>query len=126
EYCERLDQYFIANDLVDKPEKQRAILITCIGGESYSLLRNICAPVTPASKSYAELIKLMKEHLSPKPLVIAERFHFHMRTQGDKESVAQFVALLKSLTEFCDFAAFRKDALRDRLVCGLRSTAIQK
>lgn len=33
---------------------------------------------------------------------------------------------LKRLSTYCDFGTFLGDALRDRLVCGLRSETIQK
>jgi hypothetical protein len=68
----------------------------------------------------------MKTHLNPKPLIIAERFRFHKRDQQENESVAQFVAAVKKLTKHCEFGLFRDDAIRDRIVCGLRSQNMQK
>jgi hypothetical protein len=44
-----------------------------------NLLRPLTSPTTPAEKSYPEIIKLLGDHLSPKPLSIAERFRFHKR-----------------------------------------------
>ena len=38
-YVERLQQYFVAND-VDAAEKQRAILLSIVGGKTYQLIRN--------------------------------------------------------------------------------------
>lgn len=62
----------------------------------------------------------------PKPLIIAERFRFHKRNQQDGESISQFVAVLKWLSEHCEFDQSLSDTIRDRLVCGFRSEAIQK
>ena len=67
-----------------------------------------------------------KFHLAPKPLGIAERFRFHKRNQGEEETVAQYVAVLKRLSEYCEFGAYLEDALRDRFVCGLKSETVQK
>ena len=67
-----------------------------------------------------------KTHYSPKPLIIAERFRFHKRNQEEGESISQFVAVLKQLSEHCEFEHFLNDTIRDRLVCGMRSGAIQK
>ena len=36
------------------------------------------------------------------------------------------MAFLKQLAETCDFKAFLDEALRDQLVCNLKSEAIQK
>lgn len=64
--------------------------------------------------------------MKPKPLVIAERFKFHHRNQKEGETVAQYVAALRKLTEHCDFKDYLDEVLRDRLVCGLRSEVIQR
>ncbi len=68
----------------------------------------------------------LNTHYEPKPLVIAERFYFHQRNQGASESVVEYVAELRRLATHCEFGTFLSDALRDRLVCGLRSAGIQK
>ncbi|XP_061892213.1 uncharacterized protein LOC133642088 [Entelurus aequoreus] len=55
-----------------------------------------------------------------------KRFRFHKRNQEEGESVSQFIAVLKRLSEHCEFGLSLNDTIRDRLVCGLRSEAIQK
>lgn len=60
------------------------------------------------------------------PLVIAERFHFHQRLQAVGESIADYIAELRRLTTHCEYGAHLDEALRDRLVCGLRNMSIQK
>ena len=40
--------------------------------------------------------------------------------------MAQYMAELRRLSEHCDFRDYLSEALRDRLVCGLRSEAIQR
>ena len=62
----------------------------------------------------------------PKPILIAERFKFHRQNQHESETVAQFVVELKRLALKCEFETFLEDALRDRLLCGLKSVQIQK
>ncbi len=124
-YSERLDQFFVANG-IEENANEVAVLLTVIGAKVYSLMRNLLVPTKPAEKSYAALVKVMKDHLKPKPLVIAERFKFHRQNQRDGETVAQYVAELHKLSELCEFKEYLEEALRDRLVCGLRSEAIQR
>ncbi|XP_028416384.1 uncharacterized protein K02A2.6-like [Dendronephthya gigantea] len=69
---------------------------------------------------------ILKEHLSPKPLLIAERFRFHKRDQRENENIHIYVAEIRKLSEHCEFGTALNDSLRDRLVCGLRNEAIQK
>ncbi|XP_060799470.1 uncharacterized protein K02A2.6-like [Neoarius graeffei] len=97
-----------------------------MGPKTYGLLRSLVAPVTPGEKSYEDIVTVLKDHFTPKPLVIAERFRFHKRNQGEGETIAQYVAVLKRLSEHCEFGAYLEDALRDRFVCGLKCEAVQK
>ena len=124
-YTERLSQYFVANDITED-KKKVAVLLTVMGNKAYELLHSLLAPVVPSTKKYDELTAVLLGHLKPKPLVIAERFKFHHRNQRDGEKVAQYMAELRRLSEHCDFKDYLSEALRDRLVCGLRSEAIQR
>ena len=46
EYIERLDSYFIANDLTD-PAKKRAILVNVVGPRTYRLIKTLYLPDKP-------------------------------------------------------------------------------
>ena len=58
--------------------------------------------------------------------MIAERFKFHRRNQGEGEGIAKYMAELRKLADRCQFGGYLEEALRDRLVCGLRDEAIQR
>ena len=90
QYAERLDQYFDANSITTA-EKKRAVLV---GKETYS---NLLAPAKPVTKTFEELVAIVKDHVAPKLLVIAERFRSHQRTQGEAESEAQYMAQLPAV-----------------------------
>jgi hypothetical protein len=93
-YVERLGQYFKANKVDDSLKV--ASVLSLIGGKTYNLLRTLTSPTKPADKSYQEIIKLLGDNLSPKPLSIAERFRFHKRKQLEGESINDYVAVLVS------------------------------
>ena len=116
-YVERVQIFFEANDVPAR--KRLSVFLSIIGGTAYSLLRNLLSPVPPKEKS-------LEAHYEPKPIVIAERFHFHRRSQLPGESVAKFIAELRRLSIHCNFGAYLDEALRDRFVCGLRSETTQK
>ena len=119
QYVERLEQYFVAND-VKEPKKQWAIFLSVCGAKTYALVRDLLQPKKPAETDLDEILKELDKHFSPKPSEIVERFTFHNRRQGDKESVAEFIAGLKKLTEHCNFGDTLNAMLRDRLVCGIK------
>ncbi|RWR99571.1 uncharacterized protein B4U79_11743, partial [Dinothrombium tinctorium] len=124
-YCERMEQYFVVNKITEEKMKLAA-LITAMGPGPYQLLKDLLYPVSPSSKSFDELNKILKDHLCPKRLVISERFRFFKRSQHEGESVSAFAVELKKLSTRCEFGSNLNDQLRDRLVCGLRSEAMQK
>lgn len=123
-YIERLEIFIDANDI--KEEKKVSTLLTIMGMKTYNLVKNLCAPNKPSEKTYEEIVKLMEEHLSPKPSFIAERYKFSLRNQGEHETVSDYIVQLKELSRFCDFKTNLTEYLRDRLVSGLRSDAIKK
>ena len=123
-YVERLEQFFAANNT--HADKKVAVLITVIGAVPYGILKNLVQPDLPKDKTYDQLVQTLKGHYMPKPLVISERFKFNKRNQKDGEKIADYVVELKRLATFCEFGDFLHDALRDRLVCGLKSDVIQR
>ena len=68
-YTERVAQFFVANQVAN--DRKVPALLAIMGGKTYGLLRNLTMPENPSTKSYDEIVKLLKDHLSPKPLVIA-------------------------------------------------------
>lgn len=56
----------------------------------------------------------MKDHLKPKPPVIAESFKLHRRNQQDGDRFAQYLAELRKLTEQYDLKEYLNEASRDR------------
>eukprot|EP00731_Ephydatia_muelleri_P026848 Em0018g948a len=69
----------------------------------YELIRSLVAPRKPTDDSFAELVELK-----------------------DGETVGQFVAELRRLSEFCEFGPTLDGMLRDRLVCGVRDSRVQR
>ena len=125
-YTERLEQYFTANGIKqEEGDKRRAILLSCCGAATYQLIRNLVSPAKPTEKSFEQLAKLVKDHHQPPPSEIVQRFNFHMRTRKQGESIGEFVAQLRKLSEHCRFGESLPDMLRDRLVCGCNDHRLQ-
>ena len=124
-YAERLEFYFAAND-VNSPEKQRAVLLSSCGPSTFQLIRNLVAPDKPSSKSFAELVDLVKAHYNPKPSAIVSHFKFYSCVRNHGETVAAFVARLRQLTEHCNYGATLEEMLRDRIVGGIDDERLQR
>jgi len=73
-YLDRVALYMEANSVAaDKV----AVLLTVIGPKNYALLHGQLAPMNPREKTFEELMAALREHYEPKPVVIAEHFHFY-------------------------------------------------
>ncbi|KAK2554157.1 hypothetical protein P5673_024512 [Acropora cervicornis] len=66
------------------------------------VLLSSTTPTKPIELLFKEIVEIMERHLTPKPIVIAERYKFHKYHQEEGHG-------------------YRDKALRDRLVCGISS-----
>ena len=122
-YLERFQLFVEANAIED--DKRVPTLLTVIGSVHCTLLRGLVSPQLPKEKTYDELVEILKKHFDPEPIIIAERFHFYRRNQGQSESISDYLANLRRLASRCKFGTFLQEALRDRLVCGMQSEGTQ-
>ena len=68
----------------------------------------------------------MTNHENPKRNPIAERFQFNMRNRKMGESVSQYMAELRRLSQYCEYGDSLDSMLRDRLVCGINHDRTQQ
>ena len=108
EYVERLEHFFLANDIESK-DKKKAILLSTGGARTYKLLRNLSAPEKPGNKTFDELVTLMRHHQNPKPSIIMERFKFNKRDRQTHESISTYMSELRRLSEFCEYGTTLDD-----------------
>ena len=83
-----LNIFFVANSIEDV-EKQRAILSMVIGLTTYRLFRSLIAPAKLNEKTYQELVDALREHHSPTPSEIVQRFKFNTRFRQPGESISE-------------------------------------
>ena len=67
--------------------------------KTYSLIRNLTAPAKPGK----EIVDIVKQHCNPQPSEIVQRYLFHTHRRKPTESVNEYVAKLRKLSEFCNF-----------------------
>ena len=101
-YIERLELYFTAND-IDYEEKRKAILLTSCGIECYCLFKGLTTPRKQVDKTFIELVTLMTNHQNPKRNPTGERFVFNMRNRKLGESISQYMAELRRLSQYCEY-----------------------
>jgi hypothetical protein len=97
-----------------------------MGKNTYKLVRDLLAPTKPNEKAYADIVKIVKDHKHPEPSEINSRFKFNSPVRKQDESVREYVAELRSLSEHCKFEATLETMLRDRLVVEINDNRIQR
>ena len=121
---ERLEQYLEANEI--KKDKKKALFLTLIGSVGYAILRNLCAPDLPKTKTYKGLSELMMKYMDPAPNEMLERFKFKQCRQKYGQEIKTFFEELKKTSTYCNFGANQNQNLRDQFVWGLREETLQK
>ena len=104
---ERLDQFLVVNGVADNTKKV-TVFQTVIGDKAYGLLQDFLAPTKAADKTYSEPVKIMKDHLKPKPPVITERFKF----DGTNETMTQSPSIWVSCTRSQRFATLKSTSTK--------------
>ena len=125
EYVERLDQFFVANDIQDGTKK-RAILLSGMGSRTYGTVRSLLSPRKPHEVTYAAIVETLRKQFCPPTSVTVARYRFFSCSRTHSESVQDFVARLRQLPRDCKFESFLDEMIRDRLVCGVNSDPIQR
>ncbi|XP_063634900.1 uncharacterized protein LOC134805553 [Cydia splendana] len=118
-YVRRVKQFIALNEIDDTLHV--ASLVTLVGAECYELMCDLCAPAKPEDKTFADLVKLVSEHLEPERSEIAERHIFRQRKQLHGEGIREYLQNLKHLAKTCNFGAQLEINLRDQFVSGLLS-----
>ena len=109
QYVERLEHYFLAND-VKEAAKQRAISVSVCGSKTCAQARDLLQSPKAAETTYKNIVdELSTKHFAPKP---NERFKLHSRKRKEGEDVATYVA---GLRKHCNVGETLPEMLRDRL-----------
>ncbi|KAJ7345512.1 hypothetical protein JRQ81_001462, partial [Phrynocephalus forsythii] len=103
----------------------KATFLSLAGLHAFEIVRALCAP-TPLKNVTFEIIKdKLREHFAPWPSESACRHAFYKRNQQPEESVTDYVIALRQAARHCNFTDL-EEALRDRLVCGLKCERTQQ
>ncbi|XP_053691436.1 uncharacterized protein LOC128739957 [Sabethes cyaneus] len=106
-------------------EDKRDYLLHYMGSATYDVLCNKLKNDPPHTKTYEEIVALLKTHFSPAPLEILENVKFNSRKQKDNESLSDYIMNLEKMAQTCNFGAHLDSALRNQFVFGIQKQEIQ-
>ena len=105
--------------------KQVNTLLYCLGEEADAVLASTHA-TEEERKSYDSVLGKFDSFFKVRKNVIFERARFNHRNQLDSESAEQYIMELYTLAENCDFNELKEDMIRDRLVVGIKDSALSE
>ena len=80
EECIEQVTYFFSANKITEDDKKRQVLLTCVGAETFHLMKTLVAPAKLNTKTVAELAGLVQAHLDPKPSIIVSRYNSTIAT----------------------------------------------
>ncbi|KAK8760724.1 hypothetical protein V5799_028010 [Amblyomma americanum] len=124
-YITKVEAYFEATGVSDSGKK-RALLVAALSTRTVQVLSGQVALRKPNSLTYEEAVKVLDAYFDPKRHEITESHRFFNRCQLEGEPIQQFIVEVRRIADGCNFGDMLDRMLRDRIVCGVRSSAIQK
>jgi hypothetical protein len=89
-FIDRLENHFERKQIVGDGDKV-GIFLELIPPAIFQMLTNLCVPEKPKTKTYKDLVDMLKTTINPKPNVFAQQHRFAMRIQNDGESLVKFM-----------------------------------
>ena len=122
----RFQQFREASGLSEEaPSKQTSTLLYCLGEEAEAVLSSTNATAEDRG-DYDRVLAKLDSFFQVRKNVIYERARFNRRNQQSGETAEQYIMTLYDLAEHCDYGALKEEMIRDRLVVGIRDSALSE
>ena len=113
-YLSLIETNFTTYGVTDDDKKKNLLLVS-LGTKIFGTLANLTAPDNPTSKTYAEIVDVLKRHYINKPTYHRSLLLFQQRKKERNESLKDLYSDLKRLAKDCSFGATFDTRLRDQL-----------
>ena len=121
-YLERFEYFIDANGI--DATKTKSTFLSVVGEHTYLLIKDLAQPAEVSTKSYTEIVDLLKKHLEPKGSIIVYRYKFDKLVRGIQEPISIYINKLRNMSEKCKFGSNLDERLRDKLVSSLNDERI--
>ena len=115
----------MSTPIANSAKKQINTLLYCFGEEAAAVLSS--TDITEDErKVYDSVVLKFAAFFQVRRKVIFERARFNQRNQLGGETVKQYIMELYKLAESCNYADMTDEMIRDRLVVGIRDSALSQ
>ena len=126
-----ITKFFAANRITAPANAQdidcrKAALFATIGMQALDIIRSLFAPDEPNTKSYDEIIELLRRHYTKAPTKSLACQKLAAVKQNEDESIDKFVARLRHLAIDCQYGgAMLTEVLQVQFINGNRAEALK-
>ena len=122
----RFEQFRLASGLsTEGDERQISTLLYCLGQDAEEVLVST-GITTEERKTYKDVVEKFDQFFKVRKNTIFERARFNRHNQQEGESAEQYITVLYSLADNCDYGDFKDQKIRDRLVVGIRDNLLSE
>ena len=122
----RFEQFRVASGLNNEAEERQVnTLLYCLGEEADDVLASTDIS-NDARRKYDDVINKFDSFFKVCKNVIFERARFNRRNQHEGETSEQYITVLYSLVESCEYGELRDEMIRDRFVVGIRDATLSQ
>ena len=100
-------------------------LLYCLGGDAKDMLSSTNL-TEDEQKQHSKVLEKFDSHFQVRRNLIFERARFNKHDQLEDESAEQYITTLYQFAERCEYGDFKSEMIRDRLVVGIRDTALSE
>ncbi len=97
----------------------------CLGEEAEDVLTST-NPTDDERKSYTSILAKFDAYFKVRENVIFKHARFNRRNEQEGESIEEYITALYALVQSCDYGMLQEQLLRDRIVIGIRDTALSE
>lgn len=124
-YAEQLDIYFASIGCTD--DKTRAtMLLNCLSIDVYEVVRSMCDPDLPTTKSYDDLCKILHSYFVPHVIALERRKQFYALSRRDGELAVIWLERVRRAAIDCKFGSKLSDIVMDKFITQLRGKAFDR
>ncbi|KAL5006376.1 hypothetical protein ScPMuIL_015182 [Solemya velum] len=125
-WFQRFQRFRIVTDLGEKEgEVQVNTLLYSMGSDAEDVFKSFKLSDDQA-KDYNAVVEKFEKYFVARRNVIFERAKFNKRRQEEGETAEAFITSLHTLVEYCDYGTLTEQMVRDRIVVGIRDSALSE
>ena len=122
----RFEQFLCASGLdKESDERKTSTFLYCLSPDADDILTSTSIG-DDDRKKYSEVVAKLDAHFKVRRNVIFERARFNNPNQRENESAEEYITVLYSLVETCDYGIMKDELLRDRLVVGIHNAKVSE